>query len=80
MDFVFLLLKLMLTRSTLFSTSVVTIGLNGTYSLLEDAGRISIVVLVLMNSLTRDVVVTLLTVDDTSEGRFAQCLTYVDHY
>ena len=59
---------------------MVTIGLNGTYSLLEDAGRVNIVVLVLMNSLARDVVVTLLTVDDTAIGRFAHCLTYVGHY
>ena len=40
----------------------------------EDAGGISIVVLVLMNSLARDVVVTLSTVDDTARGRFAQDL------
>ena len=59
---------------------MVTIGLNGTYSLLEDAGRVNIVVLVLMNSLARNVVVTLLTVDETAEGKFAQCLIYVDHY
>ena len=46
----------------------------------EDAGVISIVVLVLMNSLARDVVVTLSTLDDTARGRFAQCLTYFDQY
>ena len=46
----------------------------------EDAGGISIVVLVLMNSLARDVEVTLSTVNDTATGRFAQCVTYVDQY
>ena len=60
-----------LTSSFFFSTSVVTIGLNGTYFVREDAGGISIVVLVLMNSLARDVVVTLLTLDDTASGRFS---------
>ena len=59
---------------------MVTIGFNGTYSVREDAGRVSIVVLVLMNSLARDVVVTLSTMDDTAESRFAQCLIYMDHY
>ena len=54
-------------------TSVVTIGFNGTNSVREDAGSISIVVLVLMNSLARDVVVTLSTLDDTAIGRFVQC-------
>ena len=63
-----------------FSTSVVTIGFNGTYSVREDAGSISIVVLVLMNSLARDVVVTLSTMDNTARGGFAQCLTCMDHY
>ena len=58
----------------MFSTSVVTIGFNGTYSVREDAGSISIVVLVLMNSLAKDVVVTLSTMDNTARGRFAQCL------
>ena len=58
----------------LFSTLVVTIGFNGTYSVYEDVGGINIVVLVLMNSLAGDVVVTLSTVDDTASGRFAQCL------
>ena len=58
----------------LFSTLVVTIGFNGTYSVHEDVGGISIVVLVLMNSLARDVVVALSTVDDTARGRFAQCI------
>ena len=47
--------------------------------MLEDSGVISIVVLILMNSLARDVVITLSTVDDTARGGFAQCLTYVDH-
>ena len=46
----------------------------------EDAGGIGIVVLVLMNSLARDVVVTLLTLDDTASGRFSQFGTYVNHY
>ena len=54
----------------LFPTSVVTIGFNGTYCVHEDAGGISIVVLVLMNSLARDVVVTLSTVDGTARGGF----------
>ena len=62
------------------STSVVTIGFNGTHSVHEDARVISIVVLVLMNSLARDVVVTLSTVDDTASGRFAGFAIYVDHY
>ena len=57
----------------LFPTSVVTIGFSGTYSVREDAGSINVVVLVLMNSLARDVVVTLSTLDDTAIGRFAQC-------
>ena len=73
------------TRSTftfhfLSSTSVITIGFNGVYSVHEDAGSISIVVLVLMNSLARDVVVTLSTLDDTARGWFAQCLTCMDQY
>ena len=63
----------------LFPTSEVTIGYNGTYSVHEDAGVISIVVLVLMNSLARDVEVTLSTMDDTASGSFAQCLTCIDH-
>ena len=46
----------------------------------EDAGSISIVVLVLMNYLGRDVVVTLSTLDDTARGRFAQCLTCLDEH
>ena len=57
-----------------FSPSVVTIGFSGTYSVCEDAGSISIAVLVLMNSLARDVVVTLSTVDGTASGGFAQDL------
>ena len=56
----------------LSSVTVVRIGFNGAYSVREDAGGISIVVLVLMNSLDRDVVVTLLTLDDTARGRFAK--------
>ena len=74
----------MCTRMSIYyniiSTSVVTIGFNGTYSVREDAGSISIVVLVLMNSLARDVVVTLSTMDNTARGGFAQCLTCMDHY
>jgi len=57
---------------------VVTIGFNETYSVREDAGVISIVVLVLMNSLARDVEVTLSTLDDTASGRFAQYPTCMD--
>ena len=34
----------------------------------EDAGNISVIVLVLMNCSTRDVVVTLSTLDDTATG------------
>jgi len=47
---------------------VVTIGFNGTYSVCEDAGNITITVLVLMNSLARDVSVTLSTSDGTATG------------
>ena len=61
-------------------TSVVTIGFNGTYCVGEASGSISIVVLVMMNSLARDVVVTLSTLDDTARGRFVQCLTCMDQY
>ena len=46
----------------------------------EDTGVVSIFVLVLMNSLARDVVVTLTTIDDTASGEFAQCQTCKDHY
>ena len=46
----------------------------------EDAGSISIVVLVLMNCLDRDVVLTLSTLDNTAGGGFAQCLTCSDQY
>ena len=60
-------------------SSVVTIGFNGTYSVREDDGVISTVVLVLMNSLARDVVVTLSTLDDTARGWFAECLTCMNH-
>ena len=63
-----------------FSTSVITIGFNGTYSVREDAGGISIVVLVLMNYLARDVEVRFSTMDDTARGRFAHCLTCKDQY
>ena len=44
----------------------------------EDVRGINIVVLVQMNSLARDVEVTLSTLDDTARGRFAQCLTCMD--
>ena len=56
----------------LFFFSVITIGFNGTYSVHEDVEGISVVVFALMNSLDRDVVVTLLTLDGTARGRFAQ--------
>ena len=59
---------------------MVTIGFSETYSVREDAGGVNIVVLVLMNSLARDVVVTLSTLDNTARGRFAHCLTCMDHY
>ena len=58
---------------------MVTIGVNETYSVREDAGGITTVVS-LMNTLARDVVVTLFTLDDTARGRFVQCLTCMDHY
>ena len=64
----------------MFSPSVVTIGFSGTYSVREDAGSINISVLVLMNFLARDVVVTLSTVDGTARGGFAQCVICMDHY
>ena len=51
-------------------TSVITIGFSGNYSAREDAGNVSITVLILMNSLARDVTVTLSTVDDTAQGVF----------
>ena len=53
-----------------FFTVVVTIGFSETYYVGEDAGYISITVLVLMNSLARDVVVTLSTQDNTARGWF----------
>ena len=56
----------------LSSILVVTIGFNGTYSVREDAGGISIVVFALMNSLDRDVEVTLSTLDDTARGGLTQ--------
>ena len=46
----------------------------------EDAGSIKIVVVVLMNCLGRDVVVTLSTLDDTAGGGFEQYPNYVDQY
>ena len=46
----------------------------------EDAGGVSVVVLVLMNSLAKEVVVTLSILDDTARGRFAQCLTSLDKH
>ena len=55
---------------------MVTIGFNGTYSVREDAGNISISVFVLMNSLARDVEVTLSTLDDTAKGGFCT-ITYL---
>ena len=58
---------------------MVTIGFNGTYSVHEDVGGISIVVFALMNTLAKDVVVTLSTLDDTARGRFVQCPTCIDH-
>ena len=58
-------------HDTFFSpTIVVTVGFSGTYHVHEDAGLISVTVLVLMNSLARDVVVTLSTLDITARGRF----------
>ena len=59
---------------------MVTIGFNGTYSVREDAGVISIVVLVLMNSLARDVEVTFSTQDNTARGGFVQYQTCSDLY
>ena len=58
---------------------MVTIGFNGTYSVQEDSVGVSIVVLVLMKSLARDVVVTFSTLDNTARGEFAQYLTCMDH-
>ena len=55
-------------------TSVITIGFSGNYSVRENAGSVSITVLVLMNSLARDVTVTLSTVDDTARGVFVVML------
>ena len=55
-------------------TSVITIGFSGNYSVREEAGSVSITVLVLMNSLARDVTVTLSTVDDTARGVFVVML------
>ena len=59
---------------------MVTIGFNGTYSVREDVGGISIVVFALINSLARDVVVTPSTLDNTARGRFAHCLNCRDRY
>ena len=55
----------------LSSILVVTIGFNGTYSVRKDAGGITTVVS-LMSILTRDVVVTLSTLDDTARGGLTQ--------
>ena len=55
----------------LSSILVITIGFNRTYSVREDAGVITIVVS-LMSILTRDVVVTLSTLDDTARGGLTQ--------
>ena len=63
-----------------FVTVVVTIGFSGIYRVHEDAGHTSVTVLVLMNSLARNVVVTLSTLDDTARGRFLQCLNCIDHH
>ena len=59
---------------------MVTIGFSGMYSVREDVGGVSIVVLVVMNALARDVVVTLSTLDSSARGRFAHCLTCIDSY
>ena len=58
---------------------MVTIGFNGTYSVREDAGGVSIFVFASMSNLTRDVMVTLSTLDNTARGGFAQCLTCVKY-
>ena len=58
---------------------MVAIGFNETYSVREDAGGITIVVS-LMNTLARDAIVTLSTLDDTAIGRFAQYLTCAAQY
>ena len=50
---------------------MVTIGFNGTYSAHEGVGDINIVVLVLMNYLARDVVVTFSTLNNTARGGFS---------
>ena len=66
--------------SLLFSTLVITIGFNGTYSVREDVGDVSIVILALMNFLARDVVVALSTQNNTAGGRLAHCLNCIDSY
>ena len=58
---------------------MITIGFNETYSVREDVGGISIVVLVLWNSLARDAIVTLSTLDSTARGTFPNCLASTDH-
>ena len=58
-------------------TVVVTIGFSETHYVYEEAGYISVIVLVLMNSLARDVIVTLSTSDNTARGRFAYCVTFM---
>ena len=57
----------------LYFASVVTIGFTANYSVREDTGTMSVVVLILMNSLAREVEVTLSTLDGTARGRFTQC-------
>ena len=63
---------------------MVTIGFSGTYSVREDAGSISVVVLVLMKSLGRDVAVILSTLDNTARGGFTQHIQLswitIDHF
>ena len=58
---------------------MIAIGFNETYSVHEDVGGISIVVLVLRNLLARDTIVTLSTLDNTARGRFPNCLASIDH-
>ena len=63
----------------LSSTIVVTIGFSETnIHVHEDASYISCTVLVLMNSLARDAVVTLSIQDNTARGWFALHLTCTD--
>ena len=54
-----------------FTTSVITIGFNKTaYSVSEDAGNVSITLSVQIGALDRDVVVTLLNINDTPMCKF----------